>query len=110
MTPRKRPATGLAAVARPASGAATDALAQRFIRQRCGQQKTAATAPSANIMPRPKVTRPDRALHRKAKTPASEQASGLRTARTRTRISAVSAAETVPATIIVERTPISDIR
>lgn len=61
-------------------------------------------------MPRPNVTRPDSALQRNAKTPAIEQASGLRTARTRTRISAVSAADSVPATIIVLRTPSSDIR
>ncbi len=109
-TPRKRPATGLHAVASPASGAATTALAQRLRRQRCGQQKTAATAPSANSMPRPKVTRPDRALQRKAKTPATAQAIGLRTARTRTRISAVSAADRVPVIIIVVRTPSTDIR
>lgn len=61
-------------------------------------------------MPSPNVTRPDSALHRNAKTPASEQASGLRTAGTRTRISAVSAEETVPTIIIVVRTPSSDIR
>ncbi len=61
-------------------------------------------------MPRPKVTRPDRALQRKAKTPASEHHRGLRTALTRTRISAVRAADTVPTIIIVVRTPRTDIR
>lgn len=97
-------------VASPASGAATAAFAQRLYRQRYGQQNTAATAPTANIMPRPNVTRPDIALHRYAKTPAIEHAIGLRTARTLTRISAVSPAETVPTIIIVVRTPSSDIR
>ncbi|CAO0828642.1 hypothetical protein SMICM17S_04706 [Streptomyces microflavus] len=63
-TPRKSPATGLDAVASAASGAATAALAHRLYRQRWGQQKTAATAPTANIMPSPNVTRPDSALHR----------------------------------------------
>ncbi len=79
-------------------------------RHRYGQQNTAATAPTANIMPSPNVTRPDSALHRNAKTPASAQASGLRTAGTRTRISAVSPEETVPTIIIVVRTPSTDIR
>ncbi len=83
ITPRKSPATGLPAVASAASGAATAAFAQRLYRHRYGQQNTAAVAPTANIMPSPNVTRPDSALHRYAKTPAIEQASGLRTAFTR---------------------------
>jgi hypothetical protein len=58
-------------VDRPASGAATTAFAQRLCRQRYGQQNTAATAPSANIVPSPKVTRPEIALHSSATTPAS---------------------------------------
>ena len=109
-SPRNSPATGLLAVASAAQGAATAALGQRFSRLLCGQQNTAATAPSANIVPSPKVTRPDIALHRNAKRAANEQASGLRTAFTRTRISAVRPAETVPAIIIVVRTPSSAIR
>lgn len=51
--PTNRPATGEDMVASAASGAATSAFAQRLKRQRCGQQNTAATAPSANMVPRP---------------------------------------------------------
>ena len=42
----------------------TAAFAQRLWRHRYGQQNTTATAPSANIMPSPNVTRPESALHR----------------------------------------------
>ncbi len=108
--PTNSPATGEAIVASAASGAATRAFAQRLKRHRCGQQNTAATEPSANIVPSPKVTRPEIALHRKAKTPASEAHSGFLTARLRISTVVSRPAETVPAIIIVVRTPRTDIR
>ncbi|GHG76094.1 hypothetical protein GCM10018980_73810 [Streptomyces capoamus] len=108
--PTNSPATGEAMVASAASGAAARAFAQRLYRHRYGQQNTAATAPSANIVPSPKVTRPEIALARNAATPPSEAHSGLRTARLRIRTSVSSAADTVPAIIIVVRTPRTDIR
>ncbi len=61
-------------------------------------------------MPRPKVTRPEAALHSSAKTPASAGPRGSRTARLRIRIMVSSPAESVPAIIIVVRTPSTDIR
>jgi hypothetical protein len=85
-------------------------LAQRLYRHLYGQQKTTATAPSANIVPRPKVTRPETALHRNAKRPASDAHSGFFTDRLRMRIIVSRPAETVPAIIIVVRTPSTDIR
>src|SRR4051812_20698210 len=108
--PTKRPATGDAMVASAASGAATRAFAQRLCRQRYGQQNTAATAPSANTVPRPKVTRPDTALQISARTPASAAHSGFRTDRLRMRTMVSRPADTVPAIIMVVRTPRTDIR
>ena len=61
-------------------------------------------------MPRPKVTRPEAALHSSANTPARDGHSGCRTALVRIRISVSSPAEIVPAIIIVVRTPSTDIR
>lgn len=108
--PTNRPATGDDIVASAASGAAHSAFAHRLWRQRCGQQKTTATAASANIVPRPYVTRPDTALQRNAKTPASAGHTGSLTGRLRTSTSVSRAAEIVPAIIIVVRTPSTDIR
>ncbi|CAM5560190.1 hypothetical protein SGRIM128S_01809 [Streptomyces griseomycini] len=61
-------------------------------------------------MPSPNVTRPEAALHSSANTPASAAHSGLRTTRPRMRTSVSSPADTVPAIIIVVRTPRTDIR
>ncbi len=97
-------------VDRAASGAAQAAFAQRRYRQRYGQQNTAATAPSPNSVPRPNVTRPDTALPSSPNRPISAAGSGWRTARLRTRTSVSSPAESVPASIIVVRTPSTDIR
>ncbi len=108
--PTNSPETGEAIVDRAASGAAHSPLAQRSWRQRWGQQNTAATAPSPNIMPSPNVTRPDTALASSPNRPASEAHSGLRTTRLRIRIIVSSPADTVPAIIIVVRTPNTDIR
>ncbi|MGC0376673.1 hypothetical protein RKD28_004189 [Streptomyces sp. SAI-229] len=108
--PTNSPATGEAMVASAASGAAHRAFAHRLWRQRYGQQKTTATAPSANMVPSPYVTRPEAALHSSANTPASAAHRGLRTDRLRISTRVSSPADTVPAIIIVVRTPRTDIR
>lgn len=61
-------------------------------------------------MPRPKVTRPEIALHRSANTPAATGATGFRTALLRISTSMSRPAEAVPAIIIVVRTPSTAIR
>lgn len=61
-------------------------------------------------MPRPKVTRPEAALHSSANTPARDGHTGFRTALVRIRISVSSPAEIVPAIISVVRTPSTAIR
>ncbi len=113
-TSRNSPATGLAAVASAASSTASAARVYRAgrlarpPRQRAGQVHTTATAPSPNSTPSAKVTRPEAALHAKAKAPHSEGTSGRDTVRASSSDSRP--ADSTPETISVVRTPMTAIR
>jgi hypothetical protein len=104
-TSRKRPATGLPAVASAEHSTTPVQRAQRARRHASGQAVTRATAASAKRTPMPKVARPEPALNASATAPHTAGTSGCLTARLRARISASRPAESVPAIIIVVRTP-----
>jgi hypothetical protein len=104
-TSRNRPATGLASEAstlHPAIAAARRAGVPRGV-------NAAIVAMSANVRPRPKVTRPEAALHDSANAAHSEagSATGARNLFSRC---AVRAAESVPVTTATVRMPNSAIR
>ena len=109
-TPRNSPATGLLAVASAAHGAATAAFDQRFSRRLRGQQNTAATAPSANIVPSPKVTRPDIGVAQEGEQRGERAGQRIADGLHPHQDQRGQRGRAVPAIIIVVRTPSSDIR
>ena len=94
----------------PGQSAAGQAVPPRGVRQCSGHAKITATAPRANSVPRPNVTRPETALQVIAAAPYNAGHRGRSMALLRTSTSASSAAESEPATIMVVRTPASAMR
>ncbi|WP_217249554.1 hypothetical protein [Streptomyces sp. AC602_WCS936] len=106
--PTNSPATGLAIVARAASSAVRRRAAGRYDHRRTTGEslpKTTIGAARPNMVPSPNDARPETALQVRPKAPYNAGHSGRCTAWLRTSNRARRAAETVPDTAKVVRTP-----